>query len=129
LQYQSLVYDVLDFHLNKINISVPIDKEHPEKGAKKQSHDLTASDYFWARNASLPFPNVADDVTNEWNKYQEDADSVTKKTGTSSLDDLSGENQFAAHLKGAMALLPELRERKATIEVLFTKLLQKMFTN
>lgn len=117
-QYQSLVYDVLDFHLNKISMSVPIDKDHPEKGVKKQSYDLTASDYFWARNASLPFPNVADDVTNEWNKYQEDADSVTKKTGTSSIDDLSGEsNQFAAHLKGAMALLPELRERKATIEV------------
>jgi hypothetical protein len=109
---------VLDFHLNKISISVPVDKDHPEKGVKKQSHDLTASDYFWARNASLPFPNVADDVTNEWNKYQQDADNVTKKTGASSLDDLNGEsNQFAAHLKGAMALLPELRDRKATIEM------------
>ncbi|KAH7083108.1 SEC1 family transport protein-like protein SLY1 [Paraphoma chrysanthemicola] len=116
--YQSLVYDVLDFNLNKISMSVPVDKDHPEKGVKKQSYDLTASDYFWARNASLPFPSVADDVTTEWNKYQEDADSVTKKTGTSSIDDLSGEsNQFAAHLKGAMALLPELRERKATIEM------------
>ncbi|KAF1931388.1 Sec1-like protein [Didymella exigua CBS 183.55] len=116
--YQSLVYDVLDFHLNKISISVPVDKDHPEKGTKKQSHDLTASDYFWARNASLPFPNVAEDVTNEWNKYQQDADNVTKKTGANSLDDLNGEtNQFAAHLKGAMALLPELRDRKATIEM------------
>ncbi|KAH8725045.1 SEC1 family transport protein-like protein SLY1 [Phaeosphaeriaceae sp. PMI808] len=116
--YQSLIYDVLDFHLNKINMSVPLDKNHPEKGVKKQSYDLTASDYFWARNASLPFPNVADDVTTEWNKYQEDADNVTKKTGSSSIDDLSGEsNQFAAHLKGAMALLPELRERKSTIEM------------
>jgi hypothetical protein len=116
--YQSLVYDVLDFNLNKITMSIPVDKDHPEKGVKKQSYDLTASDYFWAKNASLPFPNVADDVTTEWNKYQEDADSVTKKTGKSSIDDLSGEsNQFAAHLKGAMALLPELRERKATIEV------------
>ncbi|KAH9864301.1 hypothetical protein J1614_010235 [Plenodomus biglobosus] len=116
--YQSLVYDVLDFNLNKISMSVPLDKDHPEKGVKKQSYDLTASDYFWARNASLPFPNVADDVTTEWNKYQEDADSVTKKTGTSSIEDLDGQsNQFAAHLKGAMALLPELRERKATIEM------------
>ncbi|KAH7396814.1 SEC1 family transport protein-like protein SLY1 [Phaeosphaeria sp. MPI-PUGE-AT-0046c] len=116
--YQSLIYDVLDFNLNKITMSVPIDKSHPEKGSKKQSYDLTASDYFWAKNAALPFPNVAEDVTTEWNKYQEDADSVTKKTGTSSIDDLSGEsNQFAAHLKGAMALLPELRERKATIEM------------
>ena len=56
-------------------------------------------------------------MTNEWTKYSEDADALTKKTGSSSLDDLSGEsNQFAAHLKGAISLLPELRERKTTIE-------------
>lgn len=118
MQYQSLVYDVLDFNLNKISMSVPVDKGRPEKGVKKQSYDLTASDFFWAKNASLPFPNVADDVTTEWNRYQEDADNITKRTGTSSIDDLNGEsNQFAAHLKGAMALLPELRDRKTTIEV------------
>ncbi|PVI05129.1 Sec1-like protein [Periconia macrospinosa] len=114
--YQSLIYDVLDMNLNKITMTVPISKEHPEKGTKKQSYDLTASDYFWLRNASLPFPQVAEDVSQEWNKYQEDANDVTKKTGTSSIDDISGDtSQFAAHLKGAMALLPELRERKATI--------------
>ncbi|KAL6709049.1 Vesicle trafficking between the ER and Golgi [Coniothyrium glycines] len=116
--YQSLVYDVLDFHLNKITMTVAKDKDRPEGGSKKLSYDLTSSDYFWARNAALPFPNVAEDVTNEWNKYQEDADAVTKKTGASSLEDIDGNsNQFAAHLKGAMALLPELRERKATIEM------------
>ena len=93
-----------------------MDKDHPEKSVKKQSYDLTASDYFWARNASLPFPNVAEVVTNEWNKYQNEADSITKNTGTSSLDDLSGESMFAAHLKGAMSKLPELRERKTIIE-------------
>jgi hypothetical protein len=114
--YQSLVVDVLAMHLNKITMNVPIDKNHPEKGTKKQSYDLTASDYFWLRNASLPFPQVAEDVSQEWNKYQEDANDVTRKTGTSSIDDLQGDSgQFAAHLKGAMAALPELRERKATI--------------
>ncbi|KAF2643564.1 Sec1-like protein [Massarina eburnea CBS 473.64] len=114
--YQSLVYDVLNMHLNKITMNVPIDKEHPEKGSKKQTYDLTASDYFWLRNAALPFPQVAEDVSQEWNKYQDDANEVTKKTGTSSIDDLSGDSvNFAAHLKGAMAALPELRERKATI--------------
>lgn len=114
--YQSLVVDVLAMHLNKITMNVPIDKNHPEKGTKKQSYDLTASDYFWLRNASLPFPQVAEDVSQEWNKYQEDANELTRKTGTSSIDDLSGDtSQFAAHLKGAMAALPELRERKATI--------------
>lgn len=114
--YQSLIYDVLSMHLNKIEMSVPIDKEHPEKGSKKQSYDLTSSDYFWLRNAAQPFPQVAEDVTAEWTKYQEDANEVTRKTGTSSIDDLQGDSgQFAAHLKGAMALLPELKERKATV--------------
>jgi hypothetical protein len=103
-------------HLNKITMAVPIDKNNLEKGTKKQSYDLTASDYFWLRNASLPFPQVAEDVSQEWNKYQEDANEITKKTGTSSIDDLQGDGGgFAAHLKGAMAALPELRERKATI--------------
>ncbi|KAF1957051.1 Sec1-like protein [Byssothecium circinans] len=114
--YQSLVYDVLNMNLNKITMNVPLDKERPEKGSKKQTYDLTASDFFWLRNASLPFPQVAEEVTQEWNKYQEDANEITRKTGTSSIDDLSGDSgQFAAHLKGAMAALPELRERKATI--------------
>jgi hypothetical protein len=59
---------------------------------------------------------VAENVSQEWNKYQEDANEITKKTGTSSIDDLSGDSSsFAAHLKGAMAALPELKERKATI--------------
>jgi hypothetical protein len=101
--YQSLVYDVLNMHLNKITMNVPVDKNAPEKGSKKQTYDLTASDYFWLRNASSPFPQVAEDVSQEWNKYQEDANEVTKKTGASSIDDVSGDSgQFAAHLKGAM---------------------------
>jgi hypothetical protein len=114
--YQSLIYDVLSMQLNKITMNVPVDSDHPEKGTKKQSYDLTASDNFWLRNSSLPFPEVAENVSTEWNKYQEDANEITKKTGTSSIDDLSGDtSSFAAHLKGAMAALPELKERKATI--------------
>jgi sec1 family domain-containing protein 1 len=116
--YQSLLYDVLDVHLNKVTMSTPIDKDHPEKGVKKQSYDLTASDYLWARNAGVPFPMLAEDVTSELDKYTEESSSILKKTGMTSIDDLEGgTNQAALHLKGAMALLPELRERKATIEV------------
>jgi peptidase E len=40
-------------------------------------------------------------VTQEWQTYQKDAEAVTKATGTS-IDSLSEENQFAAHLKSAM---------------------------
>jgi hypothetical protein len=46
--YQSLVYDVLDFSLNKVTVTVPNDKEKPESGSKKQTYDLTASDYVSA---------------------------------------------------------------------------------
>jgi hypothetical protein len=115
--YQSLVYDVLGMHLGKVELTIPNDKDHPERGTKKQTYDITASDKFWAANATEPFPNVAENVTQEWSRYQADADAVTKKTGSNSIEDMSQEsNQFAAHLKGALAMLPELRERKTTIE-------------
>lgn len=68
---------MLDFHLNKITMSIPLDKDHPDKGSRKQAYDLTANDFFWKAHAADPFPNVAEAVTNEWTKYQADADSVT----------------------------------------------------
>ena len=91
---------------------------HPEKGTKKQEYDLQSSDYFWLRNAPRPFPDVAEDIDVELKKYEEDQSEVTKKTGASSVDDLqSGTGAIAAHLKGALALLPELKERKATLSM------------
>jgi sec1 family domain-containing protein 1 len=100
-------------HLNRITVTVPVDESHPEKGNKKQSYDLTSSDYFWLRNSALPFPQVAEDIDAELTKYKEDAAEVTKKTGATSLEDLSMDtSQSAAHLKAAITLLPELRERK-----------------
>ncbi|KAF1831522.1 Sec1-like protein [Decorospora gaudefroyi] len=117
--YDSLVYDVLDVRLNRINITVPLDKDKPEGGSKTQTYDLTPQDPFWAKNAAAPFPTVAEDVTSEWARYQADADSITKQTGSSSLDDFES-SQFASQLKGAMARLPELKARKANIEMHMT---------
>ena len=100
-------------HLNRITLAVPVDENNPNKGFKKQSYDLNSSDYFWLRNAALPFPQVAEDIDAELTKYKEDAADVTKKTGASSLEDLSTDTgQSAVHLKAAITLLPELRERK-----------------
>jgi hypothetical protein len=55
-----MVKDVLNFHLNKVEITVPVDKNNPAAGVKKQAHDITASDYLWEKTASLPFPEAAD---------------------------------------------------------------------
>lgn len=102
--------------LNKITVPVPIDEDNPSKGTKKAQYDLQASDAFWLENSTKPFPDVAEDIDKKLKQYEEDASEVTKKTGASSIDDLQGNGtSIATHLKGAMALLPELRARKENL--------------
>ena len=48
--------------LNRITIETPIDENNPARGSTKKSYDLTSSDFFWVKNAGLPFPQVAEDI-------------------------------------------------------------------
>ena len=116
--YQSLVHDVLKMRLNRITVETPLDEANPSRGVTKKSYDLNSNDFFWSRNAGVPFPQVAEDIDAELTRYRDNATEITRKTGASSLEDLQNDTPSSAQqLKAAITLLPELRERKATLDM------------
>jgi hypothetical protein len=56
---------------------------------QKRSYDLDSKDFFWAKNAVNPFPQVAEDIDTELNRYKQDAADITRSTGVSDIGDVT----------------------------------------
>lgn len=65
--------------LNRVVVSQP----------QTRSYDLDSKDFFWAKNAAHPFPQVAEDIDTELNRYKQDAAEITRSTGVSDMSDIS----------------------------------------
>lgn len=56
---------------------------------QKKTYDLDSKDFFWAKNAANPFPQVAEEIDTELNRYKQDAAELTRSTGVSDIGDIS----------------------------------------
>ncbi|NXE45092.1 SCFD1 protein, partial [Casuarius casuarius] len=125
--YQALVHDVLDFHLNRVNLEESAGTESSPAGARpkkknKKSYDLTASDKFWQKHKGSPFPEVAESVQQELESYRAQEDEVKR---LKSIMGIEGEDEGAismlsdntAKLTSAVSSLPELLEKKRLIDL------------
>lgn len=78
--YQALVHDVLDFNLNRVNVQEVDDTNtrqnqeahrHAARSPKVKTCDLNPTDNFWVSLRGSPFPNVAEAIQEEINKYKD----------------------------------------------------------
>ncbi|KAG9480953.1 hypothetical protein GDO78_010295, partial [Eleutherodactylus coqui] len=125
--YQALVHDVLDFHLNRVNLEESAAVESSPSGARpkkknKKSYDLTTRALFVIFLFLSPFPEVAESVQQELESYRNQEDEVKR---LKTIMGLEGEDEGAismlsdntAKLTSAVSSLPELLEKKRLIDL------------
>ncbi|KAG7258062.1 hypothetical protein CRUP_014817 [Coryphaenoides rupestris] len=92
------------------------------KKKNRKTYDLTALDAFWQKHKGSPFPEVAESVQEELDRYRAQEDEVKR---LKSIMGLEGEDEGAismlsdntAKLTSAVSSLPELLEKKRLIDL------------
>ncbi|CAG0889430.1 unnamed protein product [Cyprideis torosa] len=114
--YQALCHDVLDLSLNRVALT--------EAGHKRKLYDLCAkTDKFWANHKGSPFPNVAQAVQEELDRYRASEGEVKQLKAAMGLEGAESDEAISmlsdntAKLTSAVTSLPELLERKRLIDL------------
>jgi sec1 family domain-containing protein 1 len=110
------VSDVLSIKLNRITIETTT-----EGKTSRKAFDLDSDDFFWKKNALMPFPQVAEgtlyalqnlmiiDIDAELSRYKQDAARLTRQTGVSSVEEVG--NLYPPPLRNPLtkAISPRIR--------------------
>lgn len=76
--YMGLVHDVFESERGQIRIA--------KDNGTTESYDVAPSDFFWNQNSLLSFPEVAESMDNEVNKYKEEYSQITGGANINDMD-------------------------------------------
>ncbi|EGV62960.1 Vesicle trafficking between the ER and Golgi [Yamadazyma tenuis] len=103
--YQCMISDVFRLKRNTVRVD-------------GKDYDLDPKDFFWNKNAQLPFPDVVENANVELESYKHDAHELTARTGITSLNDIDdNDHNDTGKIQQAVNALPELTARKATLDM------------
>lgn len=102
--YHALISDLLGLESNSITL--------PRTSAKKERRfRLNNDDEFWVENSRLAFPSVAQNVDAVMKKFKDEFKSISDSPEDDAIDAMTNQ------LSGVIDQLPELRKKKASIEM------------
>ena len=69
--YQALLHDVFDLKLNRVEVSSQQVANAAAASHKEPVYDLLNTDKFWKQQKGNPFPNVAESIQEELDKFKQ----------------------------------------------------------
>jgi len=116
--YKPLLQDVLGLKLNKVSL---VGEAGPGQAASARTYDVDETDFFWQACGSHDFPKVAEEVETQLRLYREKVDEINKKATAGPQDGVPYDHdellqRNTQHLMSAVSSLPELQEKKKTLD-------------
>ncbi|KAI4837980.1 Sec1 family protein [Plasmodium brasilianum] len=113
--YQALIHDIFDIKLNKIYLNQINSSEQNSRSGRNGNipnkyYDINNNDSFFLNNCNKPFPEVANNISECLNEYNEKMKNLNKNDKTNN-DNITG------GLMSAMNILPEMTEHKRLLDM------------